>query len=95
MPEALAHSAVAATFWRAARAPGLDLSWVSILDPATMNAIVDVDREWRSSPICASAGLKRSISIPNWSATADKGAPKRDARSSSVEAVTFRRILPK
>jgi 5,6-dimethylbenzimidazole synthase len=49
MPETLAYSTVAAitTFWLAARAHGLGVGWVSILDPAAMNAIVDVDPAWR------------------------------------------------
>lgn len=49
MPETLAYSTVAAisTFWLAARAQGLGVGWVSILDPAAMNAIVDVDPAWR------------------------------------------------
>jgi 5,6-dimethylbenzimidazole synthase len=44
MPETLDYSAVIAvhTLWLAARAEGLGVGWVSILDPATMRAILDV-----------------------------------------------------
>ncbi|WP_093454350.1 5,6-dimethylbenzimidazole synthase [Sphingomonas sp. YR710] len=49
MPETLAYSTVLAiaAFWLAARARGLGVGWVSILDPAAINAIVDVDPAWR------------------------------------------------
>ena len=44
MPETLDYSVVIAvhTLWLAARAEGLGLGWVSILDPARMRAILDV-----------------------------------------------------
>jgi len=49
MPETTAYSAVMAvhTLWLAARAAGLGMGWVSILDPAGINAVLDVPREWR------------------------------------------------
>jgi 5,6-dimethylbenzimidazole synthase len=49
MPETLAYSTVLAiaAFWLAARARGLGVGWVSILDPTAINAIVDVDPAWR------------------------------------------------
>lgn len=48
MPETTAYSAVMAvhTLWLAARAAGLGLGWVSILDPATIKAALDVDPDW-------------------------------------------------
>jgi 5,6-dimethylbenzimidazole synthase len=48
MPETLAYSAVAAvhTFWLAARAYGLGVGWVSILEPAGVVEILDVPSEW-------------------------------------------------
>ena len=48
MPEATAYSAVMAvhTFWLAARALGLGLGWVSILDPASVAAALDVPPGW-------------------------------------------------
>ncbi len=48
MPETVAWSAVMAvhTLWLAARAAGLGLGWVSILDPATVAAVLDVPAEW-------------------------------------------------
>jgi 5,6-dimethylbenzimidazole synthase len=44
MPETLDYSAVIAihTLWLAARAEGLGVGWVSILDPERMRAILDV-----------------------------------------------------
>jgi len=49
MPETTAYSAVMAvhTLWLAARALGIGLGWVSILDPAIMHEILDVPRDWR------------------------------------------------
>ena len=49
MPETVAYSAVMAvyTLWLAARAEGLGLGWVSILDPAPLAATLDVPGHWR------------------------------------------------
>lgn len=49
MPETVAYSAVAAihTLWLAARAEGIGVGWVSILDPAPLNADLDVPAHWR------------------------------------------------
>jgi 5,6-dimethylbenzimidazole synthase len=48
MPETLDYSVVTAihTLWLAARAEGLGVGWVSILDPARMTAILDVPEDW-------------------------------------------------
>jgi 5,6-dimethylbenzimidazole synthase len=49
MPETTAYSAVMAvhTLWLAARALGIGLGWVSVLDPMIMHEILDVPRNWR------------------------------------------------
>jgi 5,6-dimethylbenzimidazole synthase len=49
MPETLAYSVVAAlqTLALAARAYGLGVGWVSILDPLRVHEIIDVAAEWR------------------------------------------------
>jgi 5,6-dimethylbenzimidazole synthase len=49
MPETLRYSVVGAiqTLWLAARATGLGLGWVSILDPGTVAAALDVPPAWR------------------------------------------------
>lgn len=49
MPEMLDYSVVAAItqFWLAARAHGLGLGWVSILDPAEIADIVGAPSEWK------------------------------------------------
>jgi 5,6-dimethylbenzimidazole synthase len=49
MPETAEYSAVAAVamMWLAARAEGIGMGWVSILDPARINAILDVPAAWR------------------------------------------------
>ena len=48
MPEMAEYSVVAAicTLWLAARAEGIGLGWVSILDPARIGEILDVPKEW-------------------------------------------------
>jgi len=49
MPEMIEYSVVAAIsmMWLAARAEGIGMGWVSILDPARMNDILDVPDSWR------------------------------------------------
>ncbi len=48
MPETVAYSAVMAahTLWLAARAHGIGVGWVSILDPAAVAAALDVPSGW-------------------------------------------------
>lgn len=48
MPEAADYSAVAAiqTLWLAARAEGIGVGWVSILDPAAINHALDIPKSW-------------------------------------------------
>lgn len=49
MPETIEYSTVAAiqTMWLVARAEGLGLGWVSILDPARIATTLDVPETWR------------------------------------------------
>jgi len=49
MPEMIQYSAVAAahTLWLAARAEGIGMGWVSILDPAVVRIALDVPASWR------------------------------------------------
>jgi 5,6-dimethylbenzimidazole synthase len=48
MPEALDYSVAIAihTFWLAARAEGIGVGWVSILDPSRITAILDLPPDW-------------------------------------------------
>ncbi|WP_024511306.1 5,6-dimethylbenzimidazole synthase [Bradyrhizobium sp. ARR65] len=48
MPETIRYSVVAAiqTLWLGARAEGLGLGWVSILDPEAIRSILDLPPEW-------------------------------------------------
>ena len=49
MPEAADYSVVTAihTLWLTARAEGIGMGWVSILDPAPLGALLDVPAHWR------------------------------------------------
>jgi 5,6-dimethylbenzimidazole synthase len=49
MPEMLDYSAVAAvhSLWLAARAEGIGMGWVSILDPRAVGEILDVPAAWK------------------------------------------------
>lgn len=49
MPETIDYSVAAAvhTLWLAARAEGIGVGWVSILDPAGVTAALDVPEEWK------------------------------------------------
>jgi cobalamin biosynthetic protein CobC len=49
MPEMIDYSAVTAvhTIWLAARAQGIGMGWVSILDPKIVAAILDVPEDWK------------------------------------------------
>jgi 5,6-dimethylbenzimidazole synthase len=49
MPEMIEYSAVTAvhTIWLAARAQGIGMGWVSILDPKVVAELLDVPAEWK------------------------------------------------
>jgi 5,6-dimethylbenzimidazole synthase len=49
MPEMIEYSAVTAvhTIWLAARAEGIGVGWVSILEPASVAAILEVPSHWK------------------------------------------------
>jgi len=49
MPEMIEYSAVTAvhTIWLAARAQGIGMGWVSILDPAALAEILNVPPDWK------------------------------------------------
>jgi 5,6-dimethylbenzimidazole synthase len=49
MPEMADYSVVTAIFsiWLAARAEGVGMGWVSILDPAVIGKVLDVPPDWR------------------------------------------------
>jgi 5,6-dimethylbenzimidazole synthase len=49
MPEVIEYSVVAAahTLWLAARAEGIGMGWVSIIDPAFIAAVLEVPAGWK------------------------------------------------
>jgi 5,6-dimethylbenzimidazole synthase len=66
MPEALAYSTVCAvhTLWLAARAEGIGLGWVSILDPATVSALLDVPADWHFIGLLCLGYPKADANLP-------------------------------
>jgi 5,6-dimethylbenzimidazole synthase len=67
MPETVVYSVVAAiqNLWLAARAEGVGVGWVSILQPESINAIVDVPREWQLvAYLCIGYPKKDSVDSP-------------------------------
>ena len=49
MPQTIDYSAVIAahSLWLIARAEGIGMGWISILDPAAVTAALDVPSDWR------------------------------------------------
>ena len=72
MPETLDYSVVMAihTLWLAARAEGIGMGWVSILDPARIAAILTCRSIGSSSGISASASPSPPTTRRRWSARA-------------------------
>ncbi len=66
MPETLCWSVVTAvhTLWLAARAQGIGLGWVSIIDPVSMNTLLDVPAHWRFVALLCLGYPERETDIP-------------------------------
>lgn len=66
MPEALVYSTICAvhTLWLAARAEGIGLGWVSILDPATVSVLLDVPADWHFIGILCLGYPKTEAELP-------------------------------
>ena len=80
MPETRRYSAVCAlhTFWLAARAHGLGVGWVSILDSAPIAEILDVSQAWTFIGYLCVGWPQDENSRRNWSARAGRrGSPRR------------------
>jgi 5,6-dimethylbenzimidazole synthase len=66
------------TFWLAARAEGIGVGWVSILDPERVRALLDVPQSWRFiAYLCvgypSEQHLDRELERAGWEST-DEGA---------------------
>lgn len=66
MPEALVYSTICTvhTLWLAARAEGIGLGWVSILDPATVSVLLDVPADWHFIGILCLGYPKTEAELP-------------------------------
>ncbi|MGI4879670.1 MAG: 5,6-dimethylbenzimidazole synthase [Janthinobacterium lividum] len=83
MPETLRHSVVLAihTLWLAARAHGIGLGWVSIVDPAAVTRLLDVPAEWHlvaylclGTPV--EAAMTPELDRNGWQARLDPAATR-------------------
>ena len=87
MPATVDYSAVMAvhTLWLAARADGIGLGWVSILDPAAVAAALDVPATGPSSAISAWAIRPRTTTFPFSNGKAGKAGAIRPRSCSPAE----------
>jgi 5,6-dimethylbenzimidazole synthase len=86
MPETLRYSAVIAvhTLWLAARARGLGLGWVSILDPAATTKSLEVPDTWSFvAYLCIGWPVE------------DQGEPELQQRGWQSREADCRRVLPR
>ncbi len=81
MPEMLAYSVVLAvhTLWLSARANGIGVGWVSILDPLRVATLLDVEPSWSLvAYLCvgypAEEHVEREIARAGWERERDDGA---------------------
>jgi 5,6-dimethylbenzimidazole synthase len=83
MPETLAYSATMAvyTFWLAARAEGVGVGWVSILDPELVTQTLDVPEQWRLIAYLCVGYPKQESDTPE---LARAGWESPDTRSSEL-----------
>jgi 5,6-dimethylbenzimidazole synthase len=80
MPEMIEYSAVTAvhTIWLAARAEGIGVGWVSILEPASVAAILDVPSHWKFIAYLCLGFPQAEDDVPD---LARKGWEQRKARA--------------
>jgi 5,6-dimethylbenzimidazole synthase len=83
MPEMLDYSVVAAItqFWLAARAHGLGLGWVSILDPADVAGIVGAPPEWKLIGYLCLGWPEEEHEVPELVRAGWEGDPRLAGRS--------------
>lgn len=83
MPEMLDYSVVAAItqFWLAARAHGLGLGWVSILDPAEIAGIVGAEPEWKLIGYLCLGWPEEEHEVPELVRAGWEGDPRLAGRS--------------
>lgn len=83
MPEMLEYSVIGAIniLWLAARAHGVGMGWVSILDPQRVNPILDVPADWRLIAYLCLGYPEEESSTPELERA---GWEKRDARRASL-----------
>ena len=66
MPETSEYSAVAAVhiLWLAARPDGIGMEWVSLLDPRTIAAVLEVPPDWKLIGYFCLGFLKAEDNVP-------------------------------
>lgn len=85
MPETLRYSVVGAVsaLWLAARACGIGIGWVSILDPARVTALLEVPGDWSLVAYLCVGWPKAESDVPELERT---GWQARDPRASEILA---------
>ncbi|MGE5537279.1 MAG: 5,6-dimethylbenzimidazole synthase [Gemmatimonas sp.] len=83
MPETLAYSVVMAihTVWLAARAEGIGLGWISILDPDRLGHVLDVPSSWRFIAYLCIGYPAEETSVPE---LARSGWERADSRATTI-----------
>ena len=83
MPETLAYSTAMAiyTFWLAARARGIGVGWVSILEPDAVASALDIPAQWRFVAYLCVGYPSESSTVPELKR---RGWEEYDARSTDL-----------
>ena len=90
MPEMAEYSVVTAiyTMWLAARAEGIGMGWISILDPKRLSAMLEIPDTWRSLVIFVSATRRPKAAFPSSNARNGNGVDTRSPSSFAAEPTT-------
>ena len=94
MPEMADYSVVSAVFsiWLAARAEGIGMGWVSILDPLAMSGFWTFRQTGASSDISVSAIRRLKTITRNWSASVGSSVSLREVSFFGDDRISRKRL---